>query len=79
VGKVALGQVYLRILWVSLVSIIPPMLQAPPHVNTLLTRKTRGLRNETFKLSSAGSNFGELQTKSYFHAFFFLASECYFL
>jgi hypothetical protein len=47
--KVALGQVFLRVLPFYPVSIIPPMLHINLHLHTVLTRRTNGQSLGTFQ------------------------------
>ena len=41
VDKVALGQGFLQVLWVSPVSVIPPMIHTHYHLNVVLPRTKR--------------------------------------
>ena len=49
VDKVAVGQVYLRVLRFSPVSIIPPMLHTHLHLHVALNRRTKGRSLGTFE------------------------------
>ena len=53
VDKVAVGRVFLRVLWSSLISIIPPVLQTYLHPHVVLTIKIGRQCLGTFKKSNA--------------------------
>ena len=53
VGEVALGQVFLRVLWSSRVSIIPPTLHNHLHLHVALTTETNRWSPGTFQKSKA--------------------------
>jgi len=66
VEKVAVGQVFLRLMWFPPVNIIPPMSHTPLHLHTALTRWTNERSLGTFQQSNAFcfSDIGE--TEMYF-------------
>jgi hypothetical protein len=58
VDKVALRQGFLRILWLSPTSIIPPMSQTHFHVHVTFTRRTNGRSLGSFKTQCCLANRG---------------------
>jgi len=65
-GKVGLGQICLRILRLSPVSIIPSMVQSHLHLNTTFIRRTSGRSGGTSKQRSAISAIGKHWLKKNF-------------
>ena len=69
VNKVALGQVSVKVLRFSPVSVILPMLHIRFHLHVALTRRTKGRILGTFKTNSALSEIGEHSIEKYFYFF----------
>jgi hypothetical protein len=65
VDNLTLGKDLHRVLLLSPVSIIPPMLHTPLHLNTALVRSTSRKNLRTFKLSNAVPDFVELWIGKY--------------
>jgi hypothetical protein len=66
VGKVALGQIFLRVLRFPSVSIILPMLHTHLHLHVALTEGQTGEAWELFK-NNAVSEIGEHSIEKYFY------------
>ena len=67
VVKVALKVLSLRVLQLSPVRIIPPLLHIHIHFNTTIIRRTSGLSLRTFQRSSALSDIGQHWNEKYFY------------
>jgi hypothetical protein len=60
IDKVAVGQVFLRVLRFSPVNIIPPLLQTHLHLNTTLIGMANGRRLGTFKQNNTSLISGKI-------------------
>jgi hypothetical protein len=67
VDKVAMGQVFLPVIWVSLVSITPPTLHVHSHLYIVIARRTNWRRTGKLPKSSFLSEMGDPWIEKYFH------------
>ena len=66
VSKVALGQVFLGVLWSASVSIIPPILHTQLHLTTPLICKAAGRNFENLQTKQRSIGYGEAPDNKYF-------------